>query len=563
MSEIRTSCRPRSSAGQCRHRSLFWAGAATTATGVALPLPAFASAAESHYKMAGMQLSPTMMVGMGLLVLGMVAAALGLVPRSAPPLPQSVPPRYALRAMDDLPLGRAHRRLIVALSLALVIDVTKPATIAFIEPGMRHEYALSAAAIAALPVVALTGTVLGSVGWGTLADRLGRRAAILLASLMFLSTTVCGAMPTFQGNLLMCFLMGLAAGGLLPIVYALMAETIPARKRALIMVLQAGLATVTGYLFTSGLSAVLLPQFGWRVMWFAEAPAAVLLLGLNRWIPESPRFLLGRGRVAEAEEIMARFGVAVVETHSALGGKPGIASIGASAATRGMAASVIALFSRAYRLRTIVIAVYALSWGIIYWGFMTFLPSLLDGVSGVGVGSSKLLFLSSLLSIPGTFLVALLYSRWSSHKTMAVYGGLTVLSLLALSIGGLTRGGEFLAVVVVMLLLTGTTGVVALLAPYTAEVYPTSIRGNGSGFAAACSKAGGIFGPPAIAAILAYSPGTRLAAVVVAIPMAAAAAAIGLKGMETRGRRVEELDHVVPTEGNEADRHRQGTGHAA
>ena len=58
----------------------------------------------------------------------------------------------------------------------------------------------------------------------------GRRASILLSAVMFVGTSLCGAMPSFWWNVGMCFLMGAAAGGMLPVTYALLAETMPSRQ---------------------------------------------------------------------------------------------------------------------------------------------------------------------------------------------------------------------------------------------------------------------------------------------------------------------------------------------
>jgi len=60
--------------------------------------------------------------------------------------------------------------------------------------------------------------------WGRLGDLFGRRATILLSALMFMGTSICGAMPAFGWNLVMCFMMGAAAGGMLPITFTLMAN---------------------------------------------------------------------------------------------------------------------------------------------------------------------------------------------------------------------------------------------------------------------------------------------------------------------------------------------------
>ena len=144
--------------------------------------------------------------------------------------------RAAGGRVGQAPIGGAHLALLAVMAVAVTIDVMKPTTLAFVVPGMAEEYGLKSplnpqgqVPVALFPLCALVGMVLGSAGWGWLGDRIGRRASILLAGVMFIATSVCGAMPAFGWNLLMCFLMGAAVGGMLPIAFALLAETIPAR----------------------------------------------------------------------------------------------------------------------------------------------------------------------------------------------------------------------------------------------------------------------------------------------------------------------------------------------
>jgi MFS transporter, putative metabolite:H+ symporter len=102
----------------------------------------------------------------------------------------------------------------------------------------------------------ISGTVLDSLIWGWLGDRIGRRASILLAALTFIATSICGAMPNYYLNLIMCFLMGIGVDGMLPIAYALLAETVPARHRGWLMVL-IGADVAGAYILTSWLAAEL------------------------------------------------------------------------------------------------------------------------------------------------------------------------------------------------------------------------------------------------------------------------------------------------------------------
>src|SRR4029077_3986163 len=121
-------------------------------------------------------------------------------------------------------------------------------------PGMIKEYGVSKSTVAWLPFSALTGTVVGSVVWGVIADVYGRRASILLSSVMFIGTSICGAMPSLWWNVAMCFLMGAAAGGMLPIAYALLAEIMPTKHRGWSLVLVGGIGTIGGYFGASELS---------------------------------------------------------------------------------------------------------------------------------------------------------------------------------------------------------------------------------------------------------------------------------------------------------------------
>jgi putative MFS transporter len=364
-------------------------------------------------------------------------------------------------------------------------------------------------------------------------------------------------MPAFGWNLVMCFLMGVSAGGLLPIVYALMAESVPAKKRGWLVVLHGGLGTAAGYLATSGLAALLLPTFGWRILWFVGLPTGLLMLVLNRWIPESPRFLIERGRVTEAGRVMARYGARMREagpTEAPDAPATGRVDPPIRSSAR---ASLSRMFGRSYRTQTFTIGLYGLGWGVIYWGFITFLPTMLEDTTAFSGHASVLLFFSSLLAIPGTVLVAYLYGAWSSRKTMTIYSGATVCALLVFAFSDPTGGdSRLLLILLVMLLLAGSTGIIAMLSPYTAEVYPTEVRGMGSGFAAACSKAGGMFGPPLVASVLATFPGFTAVALLVAAPMSVATLVVALAGIETRGRKLEDIQATA--EGLAESPHKRG-----
>src|SRR3954464_14280879 len=80
------------------------------------------------------------------------------------------------------------------------------------------------------------------------------------------------------------------------------------------LVLLGGLGTTGGDLVASACAAWLEPQYGWRILWFLNLPTGLLLIALNRYLPESPRFLAHIGRNDEARAVLARYGVRVIDS---------------------------------------------------------------------------------------------------------------------------------------------------------------------------------------------------------------------------------------------------------
>ena len=519
------------------HPAAFWAGTAAVGAGVLAHLPDFIGSAGMGYHMANMQMSRLMLAGMGLIIGGLALSAYGLMPSARSSTARRAASGAHFQAMDAARLTRLHWGMMLVLGVALVVDVMKPATLGFVIPGMKGEYGLTGTQVAWLPLIALTGTTVGSIFWGALADRIGRRAAILLASVLFMGTSICGFMPSYAWNLFMCFLMGIAAGGMLPIVYALMSESIPTRRRGWLVVLHGGLGAAGGYLVAAGLAAWLEPQFTWRMLWFAGLPTGLILLVLNHWIPESPRYLLEHGRVDDAEAVMRRYGIEVAHTTDSDGDAP------AYAPPRPSRARTRSLFARPFLAHTITVLAYGLSWGMVNWGFLTFLPTILRDRGLSAVAANRLLFLSALIAVPGTVLVAYLYGMWSTKRSMILFALVTCLALggfASIDPGAGAHSASLLMPLVVLLLL-GSGGIIAMLSPYTAEIYPTRLRGTASGIAAGSSKLGGIVAPPVAAWILAVAPGFSAIGLIVALPVAISAIVLALAGVETRDRGLEEL----------------------
>jgi len=512
------------------HKIGFWLGTLAIVTGVSFHIPDFINARGMHYQLAGMPMSTLMLTGMGLIVTGLAATTYGLFPVRVKRPDASAD--FELHAMDNAKLSWQHWKLVLVLGSALVVDVMKPATLGFVVPGMRQEYILTKATASLLMLFAMMGTTTGSILWGILADRLGRRGSILLAALMFISTGICGTMPAFKWNLCMCFIMGLSAGGMLPIVFALLAEMIPAKHRGWICVLIGGLGSAGGYLAASGAAAWLEPILSWRILWLLNVPTGLLVILLSRFIPESPRFLLHEGKVDEAKRTLAKFNIELIPVPP-----------GAARDTADDSREFKELFRKPYLSLTVTVCLFGVGWGLVNWGFLNWLPTILrENLHLDGQIANHLLAKSALFAVPGAVLVAWLYGFWSSKKTMVLFAVLTAAVLGAFAMFKPGDSPAWFSVLTVLLLI-GLSGMISMLTPYSAELYPTKLRATGTGISASSSKAGGIVGPPAVACILSAFPGLAIPALSLAAPLLVAAVALWINGRETSGRGLEEIQH--------------------
>jgi putative MFS transporter len=515
------------------HPIAFWFGVMAVTAGVIGHLPMYLMGKDNGYKLVGMPMDMPMMIGMVAIILGFAASLYGLYPRSIV-TNALMTSKIRVTALDDAPLNATHVGLLLAMAMAVMIDIMKPTALAFVMPGMTVEYGLKSPLNpnGTFPAVwvalaGITGTVMGSFLWGWLGDKIGRRASILYAGIGFIGTSICGAMPDFYWNLVMCFLMGLAVGGMLPICYAMLAESIPARHRGWLMIL-IGADIAGAYILTSWIAAELVPTYSWRILWLIGLPTGVLFILLNRWIPESPRFLLVNGRDAEARAVMARYGAVIAEETQS--------KFDTELVVQGQWRQLI---RPEFLGLTLVVGSLALGSGLVLFGFNLWIPTNLRKLGFTE--ADAILRNAALIGFPLTFLVAWMYGFWSSKKTIIILGSLTASALFGFVIAGdAIVQNRVLLYALLVVPIWGISSVVAVLSVYSSEIYPTLIRARGTGFAAGASKAGGVM----IISLVSFGmtvPSMSTVALIGAIPMTLAVILVAIFGVETCKRRLEEI----------------------
>ena len=503
----------------------FAAGCLAVTIGVLLHLPMFWMGKDMGFMLSGMPMGWDMIVGMYVIIAGCLIAAWGLLPRNVA-AHRAASAEIVVAAPEDAHLGPAHWSLMAVLVVALIIDTMKPASLGFTVPGMLREYGVPRETASLVPFFALIGTMTGSVLWGVLADIYGRKATILLSAVMFVGTSICGAMPSLTWNIIMCFMMGLAAGGMLPVTYALLAEMMPNKHRGWSLVLVGGLGAGGGYFAASGAATLLVPDWSWRILWLLNLPTGLALVFLGALIPESAKFLLARGRTVEAHAVMARFGSVARKVEEA-------PEIAAPAKPGHGALKGLHLYGK-----LVALSLTGLTWGLINFGLLLWLPNHFVSKGYSMEVASGLLAMSALIAFPTIFLCALTYSLWSTKWSLGASIVVTLLGLAGVLWLELFSGGS--PVLPVALLIVGINGIIAILLPYTAESFPLRVRARATGWVAACTKGGGVLAQALFIAKLV--PAVGIVAGAIMVPMLGALILTAWFGRETRGGDLRSLD---------------------
>jgi len=292
-----------------------------------------------------------------------------------------------------------------------------------------------------------------------------------------------------------------------------------------------------GWILAAIIGYFVIPPFGWRVAFLIGTVPALYVLLLRRGIPESPRFLVARGRLDEAHAVMDQVQAASTRAGPASAAEARHARespIEQTPATRGRWAE---LFQGILGRRTLML--WILWFGIVfsYYGIFTWLPSLLRARYPL-VTSFEYALIITLAQVPGYFSAAFLVERWGRKLTLVIY-------LLACAVGAyFFRSAGSVAMVIVWgsVISFFNLGAWGVVYTYTPELYPTRIRGSGAGSAAAFGRIGGIVGPYLVGLLL-PTWGASISAIFImfAAVFFVIAVVVLILGEETRGVSLEEI----------------------
>jgi putative MFS transporter len=394
----------------------------------------------------------------------------------------------------------------------------------------------------------LVGMFVGAALAGTLSDRFGRKGVFQITLLIYSILTGLSALAWNAASLaVLRFLAGIGMGGELPVASTLVSEFAPAKQRGRMIVLLESfwaygsvLAALIGYIF--------IPNFGWQSAFLIGALPALYVFVLRRAIPESPRYLVSKGRLAEAEAAMRQIEQDSGVTDASIANPPATPQMSKTgnvkvASAPPPRATLGDLFKGQLTRRTIMLWVLWFAMVFSYYGIFTWMPSLLRS-KGFDLSQVFLLnLIISIFQIPGYFAAAYLVERWGRKPTLVTFLFFSAVGAFFFAQQSLSAQPDVFQILlwggVMAFFNLGAWGVVYT---YTPELYPTRMRGTGTGIAAAVGRLGGVIGPYSVGVMLSSYAGSQFAVFITfTIILLIGGAVVLLLGEETRGRSLEQI----------------------
>ena len=459
-------------------------------------------------------------------------------------LDRPMTPGQITARFDRLPMTATMWKTLALVALGGFFELYDVYFAGYIAPGLFHSKILTATTptffamngLAGFLASLFVGLFIGTIALGGLADRYGRRRVFAASMLWYCAATVVIAFQTTALGLniwrLVC---GIGVGVQYVTIDSYISELTPRRARGMAFGLVYGIAQICAPLIAL-LAWLLVPNAplgfeGWRWVILIGATGALFVWYLQRRLPESPRWLVQKGRVAEARQVMH-----VIESKvRAEYGKPLPAPADAAEVDE-QRGSLRELFGPTYRSRTIMLIVVNFFQTIGYYGFVSWIPTLLIAKGIMVTRSLEYTFLIVLLYPIAPFVVMLVADRFE-RKWQLVWSAISV-AVIGVLFSLLKAPVWLIAVGIVQTLVVNWLS--TIVHTYQAELFPTRMRAGAVGFVYSWSRLSSIFVGFFIAFFL-REFGVPGVFVFISGAMAIVVVAVALFGPRTTGLGLDEI----------------------
>jgi putative MFS transporter len=446
--------------------------------------------------------------------------------------------------LERVPFSRWHRRPRIVMGSATFFDAFDALSLAFVLPVLVRLWGITPVQIGWLISIGYLGQFAGALIFGALAERYGRiRSASGATALMSVMSLACALAGNFPALLMLRLVQGIGIGGEMPVAAVYINELSKAKGRGRFFLLYEMIFPV-GLMMTGQIGAFVVPMLGWQVMFLIGGVPGLVIAALLLRLPESPRWLIGKGRLAEAEAIIREIEASAPATPETTTGTTVTTETTDSEKDRdrrerrGSKTRWSELLSTVYLRRTLVVWVLWASAYFITNGLNNWMPTLYNRVYGLSLDQSlragTLTNVAQVIILLGCAFVIdrIGRRRWTTVCFMA---GAVLLATL-----GSFAAGSVTAVIALVTISYGIVGSVnAVLYLYTPEIYPTRMRALGTGAATCWLRLASAAGPLLVGYLVAQRGTAAVFLMFAGAGVVGAIAALAM--LETRNRRLEEI----------------------
>lgn len=441
--------------------------------------------------------------------------------------------------LERLPFTKWHRNFFILAFCGIAFDAADFALFGAALPPVAREFGLGPAQAGLLATVGLFGAFLGALFWGTLSDYIGRRTAFQSTVGLFAVFTGLVAMSWNVASLgIFRFLSNFGLGGEVPVTLTLSSEFSPGRIRGG-MAGNIMAAFPVGLVIAAALSLLIIPHWGWRALFVVGVVPAVLLFFVRRYMPESVRYLLSKGRVAEAEKTVdeiERQAIGRTLTQSEIDALPTLRPE-VSVETK---LTVFELLAPGRTRNTLLL--WIVSFGFLWSsnGILFMLPTILQQRGIPLTQAISFMLVQAIAAVFGYSACGFLIDKYGRRPVLFLYYFIGAFCHLWFAMA--SGMWLYFAAAAVGWVNPGVYGATAI---YVSELHPTHLRATAVGWFFGIGRIGSFLAPTVVGFMLAYGAGAYVLHTF-ALSFLIAAFALWAIGIETRGKTLEEITQSKP-----------------
>ena len=441
--------------------------------------------------------------------------------------------------LERLPFSRWHLNLAILAGVGVLVDAADFALFGAALPPIAREFGLGPTQAGLLATIGLIGAFAGALFWGTISDYVGRRTSFIWTIVVFAIFTGATSLAWNLPSLVVFrFLSNFGLGGTIPVALTISAEFMPGHLRgrvssSVLAAFPAGLA------LAAGLSLVLIPQFGWRILFAVGALPVVMLLFVKNYMPESVRYQISRGKMQAAERTVDTIERQVLGHVAAA--PVVVAALQPDVAVK-QGITVFELLTSGRRRTTLLLWVVSFCF---FWssnGILFMLPTIL---TQRGIPLSQAISFALVQGIFGVFgysICGFLIDRFGRRPVLFLY--FFVGSLFHLWFALASGWWMYAAIAAVGWVNPGVYGPAGV---YVGELHPTHLRATAVGWFFGIGRIGSFLAPTVVGLMLAGGLG-HYVLYTFAITYFIAAFALIAIGIETKGMVLEQITADRPVE---------------